>query len=148
MKNLIALAALVVSSFVSNALADTVYVALFSGDEEVPARKSPIIGMAVLSVVDNGDGTGNATVVASAFNVDPTNPIQASHIHRAPFGENGPIVCGLTGAEGFTNPVVRSCADAAVLNLADLNNGLYYFNAHTPAFPGGESRGQIYPAVQ
>lgn len=143
MKKLISLAALVVSSFVSSAFADTVYVALISGDQEVPARDSPIIGMAVLSVVDNGDGTGTATVVVSTFNVDPKNPIQASHIHRAPAGVNGPIICGLTGAIGeFVNPVVRTCNFDEV-DFQALQDGNLYFNAHTPAFPGGESRGQI-----
>ncbi len=142
MKKLIALAALVVSSLVNSALADTVYVALISGDQEVPMMDSPIIGMAVLSVVDNGDGTGTATVVVSTFNVDPGNPIIASHIHRAPPGVNGPVICPLTGEGGFTNPVVGACNFDEV-DFQALQDGNLYFNAHTPAFPGGESRGQI-----
>ncbi len=108
-------------------------------------RDSPIIGMAVLSVVDNGDGTGTATVVVSTFNVDPGNPITASHIHNAPAGVNGPVICPLTGAEGFTNPVVRTC-NFGTDDFAALQAGNLYFNSHTPAFPGGESRGQIGPA--
>ncbi len=143
MKKLIALAALVVSSFVNSAFADTVYVALISGDQEVPPRpESPIIGMAVLSVVDNGNGTGTATVVVSTFNVNPDQPIIASHIHNAPAGVNGPVICPLTGAEGFTNPVVRTCNFNEV-DFQALQDGNLYFNSHTPMFPGGESRGQI-----
>lgn len=140
MKNLIALAALVVSSFAAPALAQDTYVALLTSAEENPPTTSSISGMAVLSVVDNGDGTATATVVASTFDVDET--ITASHIHMGDVGFNGPVICPLTSGT-FTNPVVKVCNFTDVQYTALQNSGLY-FNTHTVTDPGGAARGQIY----
>ena len=71
-------------------------------------------------------------------------PAVAAHIHVAPRTVAGPIVIPLTVGEG-TDWTVEDCAtvDPAILEGVEENPRDYYVNVHTPAFPGGEIRGQL-----
>jgi hypothetical protein len=68
----------------------------------------------------------------------------AAHIHVGPRHVAGPVVIPLSvpSATSFTT---SGCTSVAAGVLADLqaNPKAYYVNVHTPAFPGGEVRGQL-----
>ncbi|KIC90824.1 hypothetical protein HY58_07155 [Flavihumibacter sp. ZG627] len=114
-----------------------------SGLQEVPSNPSP--------------ATGEFTVVYNTrtkiLELDMTwqgllSDATASHIHgpAAP-GVNGGVVIPLLGVPPGTTSSSFS-ADLLTTNFAsfveaDLLNGLYYINIHTPSYPGGEIRGQI-----
>jgi hypothetical protein len=73
--------------------------------------------------------------------------VTAAHIHRAPVGENGPVVFPLFtgGPPPFDpdNPVSGSVA-VSDADLFDLISGRYYVNVHTSHLPAGEIRGQVW----
>ena len=98
----------------------------------------------------------------------PENQILLGHLHCGPAGTNGPVVVDLLGQFGefevlgggrlalsgtITNDNVTPIAAGAVCPI-DVNNvaslfhalreGVLYVNFHSDAFPGGETRGQIF----
>ncbi len=62
------------------------------------------------------------------------------HIHSGAVGVAGPVVFDLNNVG--TSPVsgTITLTDA---QLTELDNGMYYVNLHTTAYPNGEIRGQI-----
>jgi len=74
-----------------------------------------------------------------------SSPATAAHIHgpAAP-GQNAPPIITMTVLQ---NPVVGTAA-LTEEQSEQLLGELWYFNFHTPAFPGGELRGQIIPIAQ
>jgi hypothetical protein len=74
---------------------------------------------------------------------DLSGPPTAAHIHgpAAP-GANAPVVIP---AAATPSPITGG-ATLTDAQAADLTAGLYYFNIHTAANPGGEMRGQMLPA--
>lgn len=106
--------------------------AVVNGSQEVPANKSAATGS--FSGVYDKD-TNELIYTVTYTGLTP----QAGHIHRAAPGVNGPVVVPFTSlASPITGTFIFSEADEALL----LNNG-FYVNLHTPAFPGGEIRGNI-----
>jgi hypothetical protein len=119
--------------------------AFLSGDNEVPVAGGPAVG----------DPTGRAvahinahdTTVGYSFawlGISPT----LGHIHKAPFGVNGPVVVPL-----FTTPMPStiiavsgtvSGLDAALVNDIRSHPSAFYANLHTAQFPGGAVRGQLF----
>jgi len=109
-----------------------------SGAQEVPPAATPA----------TGDCTGVLSADQSSFQVDCTHDVagaNATHIHRGAAGIAGPIIIGLgspaspisfTWDAGSTPPLTAA-------DVADLLAGDLYVNVHSPAFPGGEVRGQI-----
>lgn len=95
------------------------------------------------------------------INVANIDDVIGIHIHRAPAGENGPIVLGLLGAPFIPDPglsvngsIVTGTATAADLSgplagmtladlAADMADGATYVNVHTVVNRPGEIRGQI-----
>lgn len=83
--------------------------------------------------------------------------VAGAHIHCAPAGANGPVVAFLAapvpgGFDGkvdvgatLTNAnIINPACGATVAELLDaMAAGDTYVNVHSPAFPGGEVRGQI-----
>lgn len=104
--------------------------------------------------------TGTATItnynpVARTFDIAVTvtgilpAEVTGFHIHRAPVGVAGPIIidfgtAGLVATPtGFTfNATGVALPDPA--HEAALLGGLTYLNVHTPTFPNGAIRGQLY----
>ena len=68
----------------------------------------------------------------------------AGHIHFGQRNVAGPVVIPLAVGSG-TSWTVTTCttADAALLANIEASPRAYYVNVHTPAFPGGEIRGQL-----
>jgi hypothetical protein len=134
---------------------DREFKAVLRGANEVPPVVTDATGKAEFEV--NRDQTKikfeltirNATNILGAA---------GAHIHCAPEGVNGPVVAFLAGLVngGFDGKVEieATLSDANVIagsacgtTIADLveamRAGNTYVNAHSPAFPGGEIRGQI-----
>ncbi|GAB3168588.1 CHRD domain-containing protein [Telluribacter humicola] len=110
--------------------------------QEVPQKNSPATGTAT---VDYDLGTRMLTFTLTWNNL--TGIPTGSHIHgKAARGSNAGILYDFTAmlpkttSGTFTHSVQ---VDGNMLKQEDLLNGLYYFNIHTAANPGGEIRGQI-----
>jgi len=70
----------------------------------------------------------------------------AMHIHQGAAGVNGPVVVPLDATKINAG---ASCATASATLAAQIvaNPAGFYFNIHTPAFPGGAIRGQLVAQV-
>ena len=121
-----------------------------------PSNEVPPITNAPMAM---GLTTGNLTTNRNIFNYNVTvqglsGPPIAAHLHRAPTGQNGPIVKTLNlqpltsngmniwRAQGQwtnidTEPLTNTLAN-------DLLNGNIYVNVHTQLNPNGEVRGQLH----
>src|SRR5918993_209673 len=131
------------------------FVAVQSGDEEVPPVPTRGRGTAVFSLSDDGTPLSFKLITANVEN------ITQSHIHIAPRGVNGPVVVFLFDfvAQGVSNSGILSQGTITQANLiarpaigfgatmqelvGAMRSGNAYVNVHTLAFPGGEVRGQI-----
>lgn len=113
-----------------------------NGQQEVPPRDTKASG--VLDVSYNK--RTKILTYKVAWQGLTGNPVGA-HIHgEAPRGVNAGI------KHDFTAPIPKTtigmysgsvAVDEVAIKEAGLLGGLYYVNIHTPAFPGGEIRGQI-----
>lgn len=121
--------------------------ALLTGMQEVPPNGSNAVGVASMSYDDVSNRFNLAIFVTG---LDP-NEIVGSHIHRAPFGVNGPVIYSIgTTYQTTQSGISFMGTDLGPLDpgnnneneIALLNNNAY-INIHTNAFPGGEIRGQL-----
>lgn len=139
------------------------FVAVLSGEQEVPANDSAARGQAKLQLSADGTELDYRLIVANIENVTQ------AHIHCAAAGVNGPVVAFLypagppaelipgrtdgilaegtiTGADVIARPDSPECP-GGVSGFSDLLNkirsGQAYVNVHTSQFPGGEIRGQL-----
>lgn len=99
--------------------------------------------------VTSGSGLAVATVTPDLENVDVwvvtdqvSGTISAAHFHMASVGTSGGVVLDLgTGLSdndiNFNGPITKEV-------LSALLTGNIYVNVHTPAYPGGELRGQLF----
>jgi hypothetical protein len=74
--------------------------------------------------------------------------VVAGHIHRAPKGQNGPVVVDLIGkTDGLPESVIGLAGVAPiqkdVVKRIKNNPSNWYTNLHTKEFPGGAVRGQL-----
>ncbi|MBK8634390.1 MAG: CHRD domain-containing protein [Saprospiraceae bacterium] len=111
-----------------------------NGEQSVPSVASTAKGTASFTLTDAGL-IYNITLTG----LKPTN----AHFHKGAAGANGGVVRGLF-SEMVGNSIrgVWTSNDAQPLTkelIADLLKGNLYVNFHTPAFPGGEIRGQVLP---
>ena len=111
------------------------FYATLNGASEVPPNGSTATGNATL-IFNNTTKKFTITVrhnVVGAISV---------HIHvgaagTAPANNIVFPLTSLTSPITYTSPVLTTAQEA------DLKAGLYYVNIHSPAFPGGEIRGQL-----
>ncbi len=119
--------------------------AFLSGDQEVPVAGGPAVG----------DPTGRAVTFIKAqgtqvnyvfawIGISPT----LGHIHKAPFGANGPVVVPLF-ATAMPSTIVAVAGTVPGLDkslVSDINAhpSAFYANLHTAQFPGGAVRGQLF----
>lgn len=113
-----------------------------SGSQEVPVRDTKAYGKADVSYDKK---TKMLKYDIAWFNLTG-NPTGA-HIHgTAPRGVNAAIkhdffsLIPKTVSGTFSNSVM---VDGVAIKEDSLLLGFYYFNIHTPTYPGGEIRGQI-----
>jgi CHRD domain len=76
---------------------------------------------------------------------DIQDPI-AAHIHRGGRNTNGPIVVPLTQPESGNPGASSDCVTIRrdLVRRIRRNPGRYYVNVHTPRFPDGAIRGQLF----
>lgn len=133
------------------------FIAHLTGDEEVPPVDNQAQGQATFRLSADGSEIRYRLIVANIEDV------MMAHIHRAPAGENGPVVVwlypdapppqlidgrfngvlatGVITEEDLTGPLGE---DGTMEDLVELmRSGEAYVNVHTTANPGGEVRGQI-----
>jgi subtilisin family serine protease len=124
-------------------LAVSNYAAWINSSQENSLVESEVTATAVFTYTA---GTGQIDYAISF-----TSPIVLSmaHFHRAAAGVNGPVVIPIAVGDttfGPGDPLIGSAAVPAV-DLPALLKGDLYVNFHTVAFPGGEIRGQVVPAL-
>lgn len=104
------------------------------------------------NIESDGSGTAALTLTDAGlvFNVTVnglTGPITNAHFHRAPAGENGGVVRGISDElDGRSASGVWKRSDDQALTdelIQDLIAGNIYLNFHTAANTGGEIRGQV-----
>jgi hypothetical protein len=119
--------------------------AFLNGDQEVPTPGGPAVG----------DPTGRAVAFVTAHDTKVTYSLAwlgisptLGHIHKAPFGANGPVVVPL-----FASPIPATIVavsgtvtglDAGLVKDISEHPSAYYANLHTAQFPGGAVRGQLF----
>jgi uncharacterized protein (TIGR03118 family) len=117
-----------------------VFVATLNGAQETPPNATTGRGTGIVIL----DPSGTSAKV-SLFFTGLTGPATASHIH-------GPAAPGTAAPILFPFPTTPAATSGSVTNvtialtptqLQQLKDGLFYFNVHTAANPGGEIRGQI-----
>jgi hypothetical protein len=117
------------------------YDLILTPEEEVPPANSQAYGVARIAITRSDV----LEVGLRVFNPG-CETIVAGHIHRAPVGENGPVVVPLFS--GSITPRKERLRARALLP-ADLAQELretpeaFYVNYHSTAFPGGFIRAQL-----
>jgi CHRD domain len=119
--------------------------AFLSGDQEVPVAGGPAVG----------DPTARAVAFVKAYDTQVSysfawlglNPT-LGHIHKAPFGVNGPVVVPLFATAVPATIVaisgtVSGLDPALVKDIAE-HPSAFYANLHSAQFPGGAVRGQLF----
>lgn len=149
----LSVAVLALAASISARGQSTDFIAILSGDDEVPANASRARGIAIFSLSEDGSTISYKLIVANLY-----NPV-AAHIHTGVEGVNGPVVQGLfsgtPGTGGFSGILAEGSFPATDELLAGMENGETYVNVHTndgvappntgPGdLPGGEIRGQIF----
>jgi hypothetical protein len=119
--------------------------ATLSGSQEVPPATTSATGTATAEL-DGATLTVNGTFSGLTSNLEPVAGSPA-HVHKAPKGQNGPVLFNLNVTPGSDN---RSGSFTATATLSeadqeDFREGLLYVNVHSVNFPGGELRAQLEP---
>jgi hypothetical protein len=115
------------------------FVAHLDGGQETPPH--PVVGTGFGLVKLSADET---MITVDLRWLHLSGGAMAAHIHFGPPGTPGPVVFPLTGVPPATKGHIPEQSFAInSAQVAQLEAGMLYFNIHTPAFPGGEIRGQI-----
>jgi CHRD domain len=120
----------------------TSFSATMFGAQEVLNVSSPAVGFG--SVTVNEDAATNANTLSGSI-ITMGIAATAAHIHGpAADGVNAPVIIGLTESPAGSGVwSVPAGTTLTGVQVASLKAGEMYFNAHTPANPGGEIRGQL-----
>lgn len=108
--------------------------ATLTGAEALPSNASGATGIGLVTVDPD-----RRTLTASIFTTGMADT--DAHMHEAPTRATGSVVFPLAKAPGAAVWSTRTALTEA--QLSALQNGNYYFDVHSAAFPGGEIRGQI-----
>jgi len=119
--------------------------AFLSGDQEVPVAGGPAVGDPTGRAVSHINAHGTSVGFAFAWlGISPT----LGHIHKAPFGVNGPVVVPLFASAVPSTVIavsgtVNGVDPALVKDIAE-HPAQFYTNLHSANFPGGAVRGQLF----
>ena len=115
----------------------SVFAVSMSPAQEVPINTTTASGTGLM-VVDPVTKKFTARITLTGMTAT------AAHIHNAAIGSNGPVIFPLTETVPGSG-IWAAAADATLTDaqIALLNAGSLYFNAHSTAFAGGQVRGQI-----
>ena len=117
---------------------------------------SPLTGAAEVDSMGNPnkgdtDGSGTADLnlipkrekICYSITVDNIAPATATHIHKAPVGQDGPIIKELKAPSDGTS---SGCARLSRMKIMQIKNNpsAYYINVHNSEFPDGALRGQLH----
>src|SRR5262245_63817754 len=143
-----------------SAAAPLIFSAQLSPSNEVPAiTGTESTGRGAVQVQFNvtRDASGAISSATATFYFQLTGfpagtTVQGAHIHPAPAGINGPVIIS-TGLTATTTVTLTSGTgdftfsnipvDPALAQQILSNPAAFYFNVHSPANPGGLSRGQL-----
>lgn len=118
------------------------YYASLSGAQEVPPTASGATGTGSV-VFDPVTNSLTGSIALSGMSAS------AAHIHTGTVGANGGIAVHLSESPaGSGTWIVPANTVLTEAQAASLRAGEFYFNAHAPAFPAGEIRGQINRKVR
>ena len=109
---------------------------VLSGAQEVPPVSTQASAKGTISVGADLAISGSV----STTGVEGT----MAHIHKAPAGQNGPVVVPMvkTADNIWSIPAGAKLTEA---QFQDLKDGNLYINVHSAAHKGGEVRGQLKP---
>jgi len=109
---------------------------VLSGAQEVPPVSTQASANGTISVGADLSISGSV----STTGVEGT----MAHIHKAPAGQNGPVVVPMvkTADNIWSIPAGAKLTEA---QFQDLKDGSLYINVHSAAHKGGEVRGQLKP---
>jgi hypothetical protein len=109
-----------------------------TGAQEVPPNTSTASGKNMVVIGADKSVTGSVQVTGMTATM--------AHIHEAPKGSNGPVIVPLTktGDMTFAPGPGAKLTDA---QYASYKAGKLYINVHSAAYPGGEVRLQLRPAL-
>ena len=129
----LALPVLALALAATPAVAGTSFTFPLTGSQETPPVGTPAFGQctAILSADESGLELHCTHIVAA-----PT----AAHIHIGPAGVAGPILFDL----GSPASPIQATWNPTPGQVADLLVGNLYVNVHSPTFPAGEVRGQMF----
>lgn len=108
--------------------------ATLTGAEAMPSNGSGATGIGLVTVDPD-----RRTLTASIFITGLAD--NDAHMHDGRPRSTGPVVFPLAKAPGSAVWSTRTALTEA--QLSALQNGNFYFDVHSIAFPGGEVRGQI-----
>lgn len=124
-------------------LAMSYYSAWGRGAFENPPVASQVAATAAL--------TYTASTKLLEYRVDFSKPITltAAHFHSAAAGLNGGVAHPITTGDNTFGPGDSLTGNVTLTDASEalLLKGELYFNFHTAAYPGGEVRGQVVPAL-
>jgi len=114
------------------------FTATLNGASETPPTTSAGTGT-LTATLDTTTKSFSYSVTYSGL----TGPAMAAHFHGpAAVGAKGPpVLPAKVSASPITGQAVLTDAQ-----ISGLEAGMWYFNIHTAANPGGEVRGQVVPA--
>jgi CHRD domain-containing protein/HYR domain-containing protein/type IX secretion system substrate protein len=124
----------------ANATTDSIHVTL-TGAQEVPANSSAGTGT-LLGTYNDSSNVLKYTVTFSGLSANTI----AAHFHEpGPPGVIAPVVFPATNfPTGVTSGTYTDSITLSAGQEDTLKMGLFYFNIHTTAHPGGEIRAQIF----
>ena len=107
-------------------------------DQEVPRVDNNTLALSMGFVTSTLDRLSYRILIDN-----PVSTITAAHIHKGNLGVAGGVVVDLS--KGISGHSISG--DSVVVTkdlLSDFLSGSLYFNVHSPTYPAGEVRGQIY----
>jgi len=122
------------------ASAQTVFHAVLTGSQEVPANGSTATGFGTVTL----NAAQNQITVDESW-TGLSAPATASHIHGpAGVGTNANVLFPFSAVPAVTSgSIPEQSFSITPTQVGYLENGLLYMNVHDATFPGGEIRGQL-----